>query len=145
MLEIVGHNQRADRRANAPAAMQKAHVARLVVQRDVVVQRRVNRARAESQRNGEQQQKDEVLRVGKPKQRRRRHQHADRRHSARSEPANGAHGEQAGHHRARRNEDGNQPRVGDGHAQLRIRNRPGCAEQRVRQAEADERQINENQ
>lgn len=54
------HNKRADDRTDAPEAVQPAHVACLIMQRHIVIERRVDRARTETVRHGEGEQHPEL-------------------------------------------------------------------------------------
>lgn len=65
----VTHDKGADYRAHSPEAVQPAHMARLVMQRNVIIQRSVYRARAQSVGNGEYYEHPEFCGKGKSQKR----------------------------------------------------------------------------
>ena len=81
----IAHDERADYRPDAPEAVQPAHVLRLVVQGNIVVERRVYRARSEPVRHGENDKHPETARKREAEQRDNRKEHAHHRDYPRAE------------------------------------------------------------
>ena len=116
--ELEGEDHRPRRRADAPEAVQPAHVARRVVQRDEVVQRRVDAARAEAERDGAEENRPRAGRERNAQQACGGHQHADGRHPAHAEAGDQAVRREAGHDRPRGDDHGNVSRERQRHAQF---------------------------
>lgn len=66
VCQRIAHDKRADYRPDAPEAVQPAHVLGLVVQGDVVVERRVYRARAETVGHGKTRSSQNLFEKEKP-------------------------------------------------------------------------------
>ena len=137
------HDDRAARRADAPHAVQPAHVAAFVVQGHIIVQRGVHTAGAQAIRHSPQAKLPELRAGRKPKQRHGGGGDAERCDPAGAElivePVAG----QAGHDGPDGDDHGHAARPGHARAELRIHAGPRRAQQRVRQAQADERQIDD--
>lgn len=85
VCQRIAHDERADYRSDAPEAVQPAHVLRLVVQGDIVVERRVYRARSEPVRHGENNKHPEAARKRETEHRDDRQEHAHHRDYPRAE------------------------------------------------------------
>ena len=85
VCQRVAHDKRADYRSDAPEAVQPAHVLCLVVQGNIVVERRVYRARSEPVRHGENDKHPEAARKREAEQRDDRQEHAHHRDYPRAE------------------------------------------------------------
>lgn len=85
VCQRIAHDERADYRSDAPEAVQPTHVLRLVVQGDIVVERRVYRARSEPVRHGENNKHPEAARKGETEHRDDRQEHAHHRDYPRAE------------------------------------------------------------
>ena len=145
MRERIAHQHGADDRADAPEAVQPTHVARGIVHGDIVVQRRVDRARAEAVGHGPHAEQREFCRAGKAEQRRRGQKHAGRRDLTRAEPLYHALGQQAGQDRTAGDNHGDDADRGKRYTEYLLHRRPARAEQGVRQPEADEGEINDGE
>ena len=139
------HDDRAARRADAPHAVQPAHVAAFIVQGHIIVQRGVHTAGTQAIRYSPQAKLPELRAGRKPKQRHGGGGDAERCDPAGAElivePVAG----QAGHDGPDGDDHGHAARPGHARAELRIHAGPRRAQQRVRQAQADERQIDDRQ
>ena len=139
------HDDRAARCADAPHAVQPAHVAAFIVQGHIIVQRGVHTAGAQAIRHSPQAKLPELRAGRKPKQRHGGGGDAERCDPAGAElivkPVAG----QAGHDGPDGDDHGHAARPGHARAELRIHAGPRRAQQRVRQAQADERQIDDRQ
>ena len=139
------HDDRAARRADAPHAVQPAHVAAFVVQGHIIVQRGVDAARAEAIRDRPQAELPELGAGGKTEQCHSGCGDAERRDLARAQLAVEAVAGKAGDDRPDGDDHGHAARPGHARAELRIHAGPRRAQQRVRQAKADEGQIDDGQ
>ena len=139
------HDDGAARRADAPHAVQPAHVAAFIVQGHIIVQRGVHTAGTQAIRYSPQAELPELRAGRKPKQRHGGGGNAERCDPAGAElivePVAG----QAGHDGPDGDDHGHAARPGHARAELRIHAGPRRAQQRVRQAKADEGQIDDGQ
>lgn len=79
VCQRIAHDKRADYRPDAPEAVQPAHVLGLIVQGDVVIERRVYRARSEPVRHGENNNHPEAARKREAEQRKNGQKYAEHR------------------------------------------------------------------
>ena len=141
--EHRAHDGRPHRRADAPHAVQPAHMPAGIMEGDIVVQRRVDAARAKPVRDRAEAQHRIAAAEGKTEERRAGHRHADRRDPARAETPCQTVAEQARDDRADGDDHENEARGRQRRADLRMDDRPRGAEQRVRKAETDKGEIND--
>lgn len=85
VCQRIAHDKRADYRPDAPEAVQPAHVLGLIVQGDVVIERRVYRARSEPVRHGENNNHPEAARKREAEQRKNGQKYAHHRDYPRAE------------------------------------------------------------
>ena len=111
------------------------------MQRHVVIERGVYRARAKPVRQSDDTELPKGVGNGKPEQRQRREQGADGGHGARAEFRGQSVGKQTGHDRSERDYHRYHARRGKGHAQILMHNGPRRAGQRVGKSETDERDV----
>ena len=131
------HNDRPAAGAQAPHAVQPAHVAALVMQGNVVVEGGIHAARAQAVGHGPQAKLPERRAGGKAKQRRSRHAHANGRDPAGSKPGGEGVAGQAGHYCTGGDDHGDHARPGQARAQAQVHAGPGRTQQGIRQAQAD--------
>ncbi len=143
--QAEAHDIRADGDAHAPKAVQPVHVPGGVVERHVVVQRGIHRSRPQAIRHRPQAQHPETPRKAEAQQRHRREKHAEGGHLSRPKPVGQTVRQQAGHHRAAGDDTRDDPRKRQRDTHLRIDLRPRSTQQRIRQTQADERQVNDRQ
>jgi len=143
--ESVTHHERADDRPHAPETMQPAHMFRRIVERDVVVQRGVDGARPQTVGHGEDDKHPESVRKGKTEQGDGREEHADHGYDAGAELSDELVGQKAGHDRAARYDHGYDAHIGHGHVHVRVYFGPARTEKGIRQSEADESYVDENE
>ena len=143
--ERIAHQHGADDRADAPEAVQPAHVARLIMQRHIVIERRVDRARTETVRHGEGEQHPELCGNRKTEESEHREEHARGRHAAGAELSRELIRQKARSDRPAGDYHGHNAHVRHRNAELRVHDRPAGAEQRIRQTEADKRKIDKCQ
>lgn len=141
----VAHDERADGGPDAPEAVQPVHVARRVVQGDVVVEGGIHRARAESVGDRPEAEHPELPRSGEAEQGGGGHRDADGGDQARAEAAGEALGREARQDRAARDDHGDDAGEADGDVQTLLHDRPPGAEERVGQAEADEGDVDDGE
>lgn len=141
--EHRAHDDRPHRRADAPHAVQPAHMPAGIMEGDIVVQRRVDAARAKPVRDRPEAEHRIAAAEGKAEERRAGHRHADRRDPARAETPRQPVAEQARDDRADGDDHENEARGRQRRADLRMDDRPRGAEQRVRQTETDKGEIND--
>ena len=116
-----------------------------IVEGHIVVQAGVHAAGAQAIGQRPEAELPGAAAGGKAKQSRRRHGHAEGRDPAGSEAQVQPLTQQAGHHRAHRNNDEDHPGKGHRRPQLRHHAGPGRPQQSVRQAQADKGHINNRQ
>lgn len=85
VCQCIAHDKRADYRPDAPEAVQPVHVLGLIVQGDVVIERRVYRARSEPVRHGENNNHPEAARKREAEQRKNGQKYAEHRDYPRAE------------------------------------------------------------
>lgn len=85
VCQRIAHDKRADYRPDAPEAVQPAHVLGFVVQGDVVIERRVYRACAETVGHGKNKEQPKPVRKRETEQRDDRQEHAHHRDYPRAE------------------------------------------------------------
>lgn len=85
VCQRIAHDKRADYRSDAPEAVQPAHVLGLVVQGDVVIERRVYRARAETVGHGKNKEQPKPVRKREAEQRKNGQKYAEHRDYPRPE------------------------------------------------------------
>ena len=139
----MAHDEGADDRPHPRKAVQPVHVPRLVVEGDIVVQRGVDRPRAQPVGDAEEEEHPEPIRKGEPEHRRRGEEHADHGDVPRTELFRQLFGQQAGNDGTARYDHRDDPHIGDGHAQVRVHGWPARTDEGVGQAEADEGDIDE--
>ena len=139
------HDDRAASRADAPHAVQPAHVAAFIVQGHIIVQRGVHTARAEAIRDRPQAELPELGAGGKTEQCHSGCGDAERRDLARAQLAVEAVAGKAGDDRPGGDDHGHTARPRHARAKLGVHARPRRAQQRVWQAKADEGQIDDGQ
>ena len=115
----------------------------LVVEGDVVVQRRVNGTGAQSVGDGKEDQHPEPGGYGKAEQGQHREKHAGHGDDPGSQFAGQPVREKARNDGAAGNHHGHQPHIGHRNVKLHVHHRPPGAKQRVRQPKADKRKIDE--
>lgn len=121
--------------------MQPAHVLCLVVQGDIVVERRVYRARSESVRHGENNKQPEAARKRETEQRDDRQEHAHHRDYPRAEFSVEPIRHQARHYRSAGYDHGDDAHIRNRHSELEMHDGPARAEKRIGQSEADKGKI----
>ena len=141
--EARAHDERTDDRADAPEAVQPAHVAGFIVQRDVVVERSVHAARAQPVRHGEHAQNPEGVRKGKADHRARRQQHADDGDDARSELSGEEVGRKAGYDRTRGDDHRHRPHRRERRAEFDVHHGPSRPEQGIGKPERNKGEIDD--
>ena len=143
ICQRIAHDKRTDDRSNAPEAVQPAHMLRLVVQRHIVVERRVDGARAQPIGDGERDQHPEAAGNREAEQRKHRQKHAAHGHDLRPEPPGEPVGKQARHDRSAGNNHGHDAHIRYRHAKLGVHDRPAGAKQRIRQSQTDKGHIDQ--
>ena len=121
--------------------MQPAHMARGIVQRDEVVQRRVDRARAETVGDRPQAELDGRAAERKAEERRGRHGHADRRDQRGAEAPGHPLGQKARDDGPGGDDHGDHACERELRAEIQTHDRPCGAEQRIGQTQADKGQV----
>ena len=139
------HDHGAHHGADAPHAVQPAHMAASVVQGNVVVQGCVHAAGTQPVGDGPQAEHPELCGDGKPEQRCGGHAHADGRDPAGAEGPGQPVALQAGKDRAQRDDHGKDTRAGHRDPQLRVHGGPGRPQQGIRQAQTDKSSVNDGQ
>ena len=137
------HDHGAHHGADAPHAVQPAHMAASVVQGNVVVQGCVHAAGTQPVGDGPQAEHPELCGEGKPEQRCGGHAHADGRDPAGAEGPGQPVALQAGKDRAQRDDHGKDTRAGHRDPQLRVHGGPGRPQQGIRQAQTDKSNVND--
>ena len=143
--EGKAHDVRAYRSADAPAAVEPAHVPALKVEGGVIVQSRVHAARPQAVGDGPKAKEQEAVAEGEPKQ-------------GHSGGGDGEHGDfpgaqplgqpvrhQTRHDRAGADDHGHDPGVRERHSQRWVHGGPGRSQQGVRQPQADKGQVDQGQ
>ena len=143
--EKIRQQIRADGDADAVEAMQKAHLHRVVVQGDVIVQRGIDGACTDAERDCQQTEPNKAVGDGKAEQRECGQKCADPRHAPCSELFDDIAGNKGAEYRAAGNEQRDDARIGNGQVQIGIDCRPCGTEQRVGNSECNEAQINNNE
>lgn len=87
VCQRIAHDERADYRPDAPEAVQPAHMLCLVVQGDIVVERCVYRARAETVGHGKNKEQPKPVRKREAEQRKNGQKYAEHRDYPRPEPS----------------------------------------------------------
>ncbi len=135
------HDIRTESRAHAPHTVEPAHVVTLIVERHVIIQRRVHTAGAQPVGDCPETEHPERAGKGKSEQCGSGHCHAD----GSDFPCPQLPGEpvalKTGYDRACRDDHGYDPGVRYGNAEFRVHRRPCGPQQGVRQAETDKCQI----
>ena len=140
-----GQDEGADGHAHAEEAVEEAHDPGRVVEGHVVVQRRVDGPRAKAQGDGAQAHCQKVPRKGEAQQGGGGHGGADGRHLVGAQQADDLGAHHTGDHRAAADGHADEAGAGNGQVKLRVNRGPGRAEQGVRDAKADEGDINYDQ
>ena len=124
--------------------MEEAHDTGGVMEGHVVIQRRVDGTRPQSQRDGAQAHHQQVPREGEPQQSGGGHSGADSGGPVGSQQADDLGAQHAGYDRPAA--DGHADEAGEGDGQMKscVNRRPGGAEQGVRNAQADEGDIDDD-
>ena len=139
------HHHRPDGRAHAPKTMQPAHMLGRIMVRHIIIQRCIDRTRAQTQRYRQHAQQGKMMRQRKTQQRQSRHQHTDQSDSPHAEPTNQPITQHAGDNRPSGNDHRNHPRPRNRHTQANVHRRPCRADHRIRQTQADKSHINNEQ
>ena len=129
--------------AHPPHAVQPAHVAAGVVQGHVVVQGRVHAAGPQPVGHRPQAEHPELGRDRKAQQRQRRQGHAAGRDPPGAKAAGQPVAVQAGDDGAHRDDHREHPRKGHRHPEGPVHRGPGRPQQRIGQAQADERKVDD--
>ena len=116
-------------------------MARLVVQRNVIIQRSVYRARAQSVGNGADDEHPELCGKGKSQKRRRREKHAYHGYDARAYLSREKVGKKAGYYRAPRHHHGYNAHAVHGNAHLFVHDGPARTEKRIGKSKTYKRDI----
>ena len=111
------------------------------MQSNVIIEDRVNAARAESVGDRPKDQHPESAAERKSEQRARRHNDAHRRHLARAESMQELIAEETREDRSDKDRRRDQPRVGKRHLDLGMQDGPRRPEKRIGQTEADEADV----
>ena len=119
------HDIRSSGGANAPHAVEPAHMPAFVMERYIVVQRGVHASGSQTVGNGPQAEHPERGTDRKTKEGRGSDPYADCRHLSRSQLPGKPVALQAGDNGTQGNNHGQDPRIGDRHLKLRIDRRPG--------------------
>lgn len=141
VCQRIAHDKRADYRSDAPEAVQPAHVLGLIVQGDVVIERRVYRARSEPVRHGENNNHPEAARKREAEQRKNGQKYAEHRDYPRPEPSVQPVGHQTRSYRSAGYDHGDDAHIRNRHSELKMHDRPARAEKRIGQPEADKGKI----
>lgn len=139
------HDIGAERRPDAPEAVQPVHVPGLVVQSDEIVQHGIHGPGAESVGNGPETDRGERARRGEPEQRGGGRADAESGHPARPQRAHEVVAEQAGYDGAAGDEHGDDARAGHRDRQSLVHAGPRCSQERVRQPQTDEGQVDDGE
>lgn len=141
VCQRIAHDKRADYRPDAPEAVQPAHVLGLVVQGDVVIERRVYRARAETVGHGKNKEQPKPVRKREAEQRKNGQKYAEHRDYPRPEPSVQPVGHQTRSYRAAGYDHGDDAHIRNRHSELEVHDGPARAEKRIGQSEADKGKI----
>ena len=133
--ERPAHHERSHARADAPAAVQPAHVSRAVIERDVIVERGVDGARAQAIGDGDEAQLPKRVRGGKAQNRAGGEGHGEGGELARAQPVHELCGEERRRDRAAADDDGDEALRGDGRGKFDVHDGPCGAQQGIGQAE----------
>ena len=124
--------------------MQPTHVFRRIVKGDVVVERSVDRSRAQTVRNGKNDQHPKSVGKGKSEQRDRRKKYAADGDDARAELSRQFIRKKTGYDRSSRYDHGNDAHKGDRNVQVVMDDGPARAEKGIGKPEADKSDINKS-
>ena len=138
-VQALRHDDGARTGTHAPHAVKPTHVLRLVMNGNISVERRINRAGTEPIGNGEQHKLPKCLSLREPHKGRRGEHHARDRNPTRTKPLNHAYRHKAREDRAARDDHGDGAHPRDAGTQLRRHGGPGRPDGRIGQAKADER------
>ena len=141
VCQRIAHDKRADYRSDAPEAVQPAHVLGLVVQGDVVIERRVYRARAETVGHGKNKEQPKPVRKRKAEQRKNGQKYAEHRDYPRPELSVQPVGHQTRSYRSAGYDHGDDAHIRNRHSELEMHDGPARAEKRIGQSEADKGKI----
>ena len=132
-----GDNHRPDGGANAPKAVQPAHVLRLIMQRHKVVQRHIRHACGKPHGERAEKQPRHTGRKRKAEKRAAGHQRTDDRYLCNTEPAHDAVGQNAGDHRAGGHGHGEITHQRDLCAEIQLHLRPDASENGIGKPQPD--------
>ena len=125
--------------------MQKIHMRGGVIFGDIVVERHVNRPRADALRYGAQTKPQHIFGKGKAEQRDHGQSRTARGDGCGFEPIDDPFAHEAGYDRPQRYDERNDADVGNVHTELGIYGRPRAAEQGIRHAKPDVGDENDNE
>lgn len=123
--------------------MQPVHVPRLEVFCGVIVERRIDGARAEPVGNRQKAELPESSRKGERKHRKRRQKNAQRGDERRADPRHELIGKERRDNGGKRDDEADDARGREGSAQLRVHDGPGGTEEGIGQPERDECEIDD--
>ena len=130
---------------NPPHAVEPAHMPAGIMEGYIIIQGRIHAARSQAKGQRPEAKGPEGIAGGKAKKAQGRQEYAEGRHLPRAKAPGKPVAQKAGKDGAAGAEHGKDPRIGNGHGKPLVHGGPGRPQDGIRQPQADESQIDDNQ